>query len=323
MSQPRDCETAMTPQIGRRGLLKCAAWAGTGLLWAVSGGVPRALGPIGGAIAAEAGEKQLTFVQISDTHLGFKQPANPNPAATLGGAIATIKAMPVQPAFIVHTGDISHLSKEEEWDAADQIIKQANKDVFYVPGEHDVADADNGKAYLARYGKKTQGRGWYSFDISGVHFIGLVNVFDFQPGFKSAGLAQLGDEQLEWIERDVAPLSDSTPIVVLAHLPLWTVYEKWGWGTADSGRALEYLKRFGSVTVLNGHIHQIMQKVEGNLTFHTAMSTAFPQPAPGAAPSPGPLLVPPEQLPRQLGLRTVSYIPGKPGPALIETRLAA
>ena len=229
---------------------------------------------------------ELTFVQISDTHLGFKQAANPNPAATLGEAIAKINALPTPPAFLVHTGDISHLSKEEEWDAADQIIKGANKEVFYIPGEHDVADVDNGKAYLARYGKKTQGRGWYSFDIAGVHFIALANVFDFQPGFKSAGLAQLGDEQLEWMEDDVAPLSDSTPIVVLAHLPLWTVYEKWGWGTADSGRALGYLKRFGSVTVLNGHIHQIMQKVEGNLTFHTAMSTAFPQPAPGAAPAP-------------------------------------
>ena len=149
-----------------------------------------------------------------------------------------------------------------------------------------------------------------------MHFIGLINVFDFQPGFKSAGLAQLGDEQLEWMEKDVAPLCGSTPIVVLAHLPLWTVYEKWGWGTADSGRALGYLKRFGSVTVLNGHIHQIMQKVEGNLTFHTAISTAFPQPAPGAAPAPGPMLVPPEQLPKQLGLRTVNYVPGKqhPGP---------
>ena len=225
-------------------------------------------------------------MQISDTHLGFKQAANPDPAATLGEAIAKINALPTPPAFLVHTGDISHLSKEEEWDAADQIIKGANKEVFYIPGEHDVADVDNGKAYLARYGKKTQGRGWYSFDAGGVHFIALINVFDFQPGFKSAGLAQLGDEQLEWLEKDVEPLSASTPIVVLAHLPLWTVYEQWGWGTADAGRALGYLKRFGSVTVLNGHIHQIMQKVEGNLTLHTAMSTAFPQPAPGTAPAP-------------------------------------
>ena len=322
MSRHSENEIPAISGVNRRGLLKCMAWAGTGILWAVSGGVPRRLGPIGSASATALIGNELTFVQISDTHLGFHQPANPNPAATLGEAIAKIKAMPVQPAFLVHTGDISHLSKEEEWDAADQIIKGAGKDVFYVPGEHDVADADNGKAYLARYGKKTQGRGWYSFDIAGVHFIALANVFDFKPGFKSAGLAQLGDEQLEWIERDAAPLSDSTPVVVLAHLPLWTVYEQWGWGTADAARALGYLKRFGSVTVLNGHIHQVMQKVEGNITFHTALSTAFPQPAPGTTPAPGPMLLPPEQLPRRLGARSVTYAPGNRIPALIDTPLA-
>jgi 3',5'-cyclic-AMP phosphodiesterase len=322
MSKHPNKEINATSGVSRRGLLKCMAWAGTGVVWTVAGGVPRTIGLVGDAAAAEAMKDEFTFVQISDTHLGFHQPANPNPAATLGEAIAKIKALPVQPAFLVHTGDVSHLSKEEEWDTADQIIKGANKEVFYIPGEHDVADVDNGKAYLARYGKKTQGRGWYSFDTAGVHFIALANVYDFNPGFKSAGLAQLGDEQLEWIERDVAPLSDSTPIIVLAHLPLWTVYEKWGWGTADSGRALGYLKRFGSVTVLNGHIHQIVQKVEGNITFHTAMSTAFPQPAPGTAPAPGPMLVLPEQLPRQLGLRTVNYATGKHIPALIETPLA-
>ena len=103
-----------------------------------------------------------------------------------------------------------------------------------------------------------------------MHFIGLINVFEFQPGFKSAGLAKIGDEQLEWLEKDVKGRSASTPIVLMAHLPLWTIYEQWGWGTADAGRALGYLKRFGSVTVLNGHIHQIIQKVEGNVTFHTA-----------------------------------------------------
>jgi Icc protein len=327
MIEHPDNEIAAKLDVSRRNLLKCMAWAGTGVVWTVSGGVPRTAGLIGSASAAEATKGELTFVQISDTHLGFHQPANPDPAATLGEAITKIKALPVPPAFLVHTGDISHLSKEEEWDTADQIIKGANKEVFYIPGEHDVADADNGKAYLARYGKKTQGqntqgRGWYSFDIAGVHFIALANVFDFKPGFKSAGLAQIGDEQLEWMERDAAPLSSSTPIVVLAHLPLWTVYEKWGWGTADADRALGYLKRFGSVTVLNGHIHQIVQKIEGNLTFHTAMSTAFPQPAPGTAPAPGPMLVPPEQLPKRLGIRAVNYATGKHIPALIETPLA-
>ena len=207
MSKHSDIEIPPTTDVGRRGLLKCMAWAGTGVVWAVSGGIPRTLELVGDAAASEAMKGELTFVQISDTHLGFHQSANPNPAAMLGEAIAKINALNMLPAFLVHTGDISHLSKEEEWDAADQIIKGANKEVFYIPGEHDVADVDNGKAYLARYGKKTQGRGWNSFDTAGVHFIALANVFDFQPGFKSAGLAQLGDEQLEWMERDVAPLS--------------------------------------------------------------------------------------------------------------------
>src|SRR5713101_415033 len=259
MADREEKELLSAAGINRRGLLKCMTWAGTGVVWTLSGGVPRTLGLIGDAAAAEAPKGGLTFVQISDSHIGFHLPPNPDPRATLTEAIDKIKAMPTQPAFIIHTGDISHLSKEEEWD---------------------VADADNGKAYLARYGKNTNGKGWYSFDMAGVHFIGLINVFNFQPGFKSAGLAKIGDEQLEWLEKDVKGLSASTPIVLMAHLPLWTIYEQWGWGTQDAGRALGYLKRFGSVTVLNGHIHQIIQKVEGNVTFHTAASTAFPQPAP-------------------------------------------
>ena len=324
MAERRERGTMNDSEIERRTILKCAAWAGTGVLWAVSGGVPRTLGLIGEAVAAEAATGGLHFVQISDSHIGFHQPPNQDPAATLGEAVAKIKTLPTQPAFLIHTGDISHLSKEAEWDTADQVIKGAGKEVFYIPGEHDVADVDNGKAYLARYGRKTQGRGWYSFDAGGVHFVALTNVFNFSPGFKSAGLAQIGDEQLEWLEKDVAHLSASTPIVVMAHLPLWTIYEKWGWGTADAGRALGYLKRFGSVTVLNGHIHQIIQKVEGNITFHTAMGTAYPQPAPGAAPAPGPMQVPGDQLHKYIGIRTVDYVPGKSGgPALIENPLAA
>ncbi len=310
--------------INRRGLLKCMGWGGTGVVWGLSGGVPRTLGLIGAAAAAETPQIGLTFVQISDSHIGFHQPPNPDPQATLAEAIDKIKAMPNQPAFLVHTGDISHTSKEEQWDGADQVIKGANRQVFYIPGEHDVADADNGKAYLARYGKGSQGKGWYSFDMGGVHFIGLINVFNFQPGFKSAGLATLGDEQLEWLEKDVDHLSASTPIVVMAHLPMWTIYQQWGWGTEDAGRALGYLKRFGSVTVLNGHIHQIIQKVEGNVTFHTAASTAFPQPAPGSAPAPGPMKdVAAADLRKYLGIRTVNYVPGKGAPALTDSPLVA
>jgi 3',5'-cyclic AMP phosphodiesterase CpdA len=312
------------PRINRRGVLQCLGWTGTGVVWSLSGGVPRTLGLIGTAAAAEAKAGELTFVQISDSHIGFHLPPNPDPAGTLGEAIAKIKAMSAPPAFLIHTGDISHLSKEPEWDTATAIIKGAGKQVFYIPGEHDVADAENGKAYLNRFGKGTQGKGWYSFDVGGVHFIALINVFDFQPGFKSAGLAKLGDDQLEWLEKDVEGRSASTPIVVLAHLPLWTIYEQWGWGTADAGRALGYLKRFGSVTVLNGHIHQIIQKVEGNVTFHTAASTAFPQPAPGTAPAPGPMKsVAAGELHKYLGIRTVDFVAGKGAPALTDNQLVS
>ena len=152
-----------------------------------------------------------------------------------------------------------------------------------------------------------------------MHFIGLVNVLNLKAG----GLGSLGSEQLEWLQDDVKGLSASTPIVVFAHIPLWAVYPDWGWGTDDSAQALSYMKRFGSVTVLNGHIHQTMQKVEGNITFHTATSTAFPQPHPGAAPSPGPMKVPAEQLRSVLGVRTVNYVQGKSPLAIIETPLSA
>src|SRR5437899_2320033 len=307
----------------RRGLLKCMTWAGTGLLWTVSGGVPRSLGLVGGAMDADPQARALNFLQNSDRHFGFHKPANPNALGTFQEAIAKINAMPKPPAFIVHTGDITHLSKDKEFDDADQAMKALKQKVYVIPGEHDVADADNGKAYLDRYGKGTQGKGWYTFDVGGVHFIALINVFNFEPGFKSAGLAKLGDEQLEWMEKDLAGRSTSTPIVVLAHLPLWTIYQDWGWGTEDAPRALGYLKRFGSVTVLNGHIHQIQQKVEGNVSFHTAVSTAFPQPAPGTAPSPGPMKVPAEQLRSVLGVRTVNYVQGKSPLAIIETPLSA
>jgi Predicted phosphohydrolases len=213
---------------------------------------------------------------------GFDKPANPNAIGTLEEAIGKIKTLPTRPAFMIHTGDITHLSKPSEFDDADRIISQSRLDVHYVPGEHDFLDED-AKLYHDRYGRGTKGAGWHSFDANGVHFIGLVNVVNLKAG----GLGNLGDDQLAWLEADLKGRSASTPIVVFAHIPLWTVYPEWGWGTEDSARALDHLKRFGSVTVLNGHIHQIMQKIEGNVTFHTAMSTAFPQPAPGTAPRRG------------------------------------
>ena len=301
-------------RVSRRKALECMTWVGTGVLWTISGGVPHSLGLIDQAIAKEA--SGLTFLQISDSHMGFDKPANPNAKGTLEEAIARIKALPEKPAFMIHTGDITHLSKVSEFDDAEKIISDARLDVHYVPGEHDVIDPEI-KLYKERYGRGTKGPGYYSFDANGVHFIGLVNVANLKGG----GMGSLGDEQLEWMEDDLKDRSASTPIVVFAHIPLWTVYPEWGWGTEDSGRALAYMKRFGSVTVLNGHIHQVMQKVEGNVTFHTARSTSYPHPAPGTAPSAGPMKVPEDKLRTLLGTASVTFKPGEQRLAIIDTPL--
>lgn len=288
----------------RRHALECMVWAGTGVLWTMSGGVPVARGLLGEAKAATlaATDTGFSFLQMSDSHIGFNKAANPDALATLREAVAKVRALAVKPSFIIHTGDITHLSKPAEFDNADQVFGETSLQMHYVPGEHDIIDEARGQAYLDRYGKGARGAGWYSFDDHGVHFIGLVNVVDL----KSGGLGNLGAEQLAWLEDDLRDKGNSTPIVVFAHIPLYVLYEQWGWGTDDGGRALALLKRFGSVTVLNGHIHQLAQKVEGNMTFHTALSTAFPQPAPGSAPSPGPMVVPAEKLRGMLGLSSVT-----------------
>jgi 3',5'-cyclic AMP phosphodiesterase CpdA len=304
--------------VTRRHALECMIWAGTGVLWTMVGGVPKSLSLLDKAEAAGAAATGFTFLQISDSHVGFDKPANPHAIDTLKEAIDRVKAMPNKPAFMLHTGDITHLSKPAEFDNAEQIIGSSGLTVHYVPGEHDIVDEGTGKAYLERYGKNTKGSGWYSFDQNGVHFIGLVNVATLKAG----GLGSLGQDQLEWLEDDLRALKDSTPIVVFAHIPLWSVYPAWGWGTDDAAIALGYLKRFGSVTVLNGHIHQLMQKVEGNVTFHTARSTAFPQPVPGTAPSPGPMLVPAEKLRTLLGTTSVTFAQGKEALAITDTALA-
>jgi Icc protein len=303
--------------VDRRGFLKCMAWAGTGLVWTMSGGIPasRAFAKIYGKDASKGGD--FSFVQISDSHIGFNKPANPDVTATLQTAINKINAMPHKPDFIIHTGDLSQLSKPSEFDTLDQALKgAAAKQIYFVPGEHDML-SDNGEEYLQRYGKGTKGSGWYSFDHKGVHFVALVNVANLKAG----GMGSLGHEQLEWLEDDLKGRSASTPLVLFAHIPLWTVYPDWGWGTDDSEQALSYVKRFGSVTVLNGHIHQIMQKIEGKVSFHTAMSTAFPQPAPGTAPSAGPMKVSADQLQRVLGITDVNYLVSGSSLAIVDSPL--
>jgi Icc protein len=294
--------------VDRRGFLKCMAWAGTGALCVLQGGVLKSFA-LGDVLQQKIGKIKgdFSFVQISDSHIGFNKAANPDVTATLREAIAKVNALPTPPSFVLHTGDLTQLSKPEEFDTLAESLKSLKTDrIFYVPGEHDVLN-DNGDMFRERFGKGTRGDGWHSFDQNGAHFIGLVNVLNLKAG----GLGSLGSDQLDWLKKDVSSLKSSTPIVVFAHIPLWAIYPQWGWGTDDSEQALSYLKRFGSVTVLNGHIHQTMQKVEGNITFHTACSTAFPQPQPGQADSPGPMKVPADKLRGLLGITDVNLVRGR------------
>jgi 3',5'-cyclic AMP phosphodiesterase CpdA len=288
-------------------------WAGSAMVWTVAGGIPRSH-VIGEAQAAETG---FTFAQVSDSHLGFNRPVNTNVTGTFQEALGHVTAMADKPAFLIHTGDLTHLSAAEQFDTGAQLLAATKLQTYTVPGEHDILE-DNGKSYLNRYGKGTHGDGWYSFNAQGVHFIGLVNVVNLQGN----GLGDLGRAQLEWLETDVKGLSSSTPIVVFAHVPLWIVYQDWGWGTKDGAQALTYLKRFGSVTVLNGHIHQVMQKVEGHVAFHTARSTAFPQGVPGVAKGPGPIAVPPGELKNFLGTARISLVSTASPLAIVDTPLA-
>jgi 3',5'-cyclic-AMP phosphodiesterase len=302
--------------IDRRGFLQCMAWAGTGVVWTLRSGIlsSRAFGQ-----KMKEAEGELRFVQISDSHMGFKKPANPDVAGTLQAAIDKINGLPDQPEFIIHTGDLSHDSKASQFDDLDQLLKGAKtKQVYFVPGEHDTS-IDDGKMYLERYGSSVgaKGTGWYSFNHKDVHFVGLNNSVVLE------GMGKLGEEQLKWLEADLKGQPASRPVVVFAHIPLWSVYPEWGWGTQDSEQALSYLKRFGSVTVLNGHIHQVMQKTEGNVMFHTAMSTAFPQPAPGTAKSPGPKKVDDDKLKSVLGIVDVRSIENKHTLAIIDSALAS
>jgi len=288
--------------LSRRDALRCLAFGSAGTLFMLSGGVLTPVNVEAADLTTAPPAGRPLFVQLSDTHIGFHKDANPDVNATLTRAIDLVNALPSQPKFLIHTGDITHLSKPAEFDTAAQLLSKLRvSELHTVPGEHDVADAEV-KEYFARFGKASGNRGYYSFDHAGVHFIGLVNVLQAKDG----GSGFLGDEQLAWVRDDLRHRSTSTPLVVFAHMPLWNIYEPWGWRTSDSEALMTELRRFGSVTVLNGHIHQIVQKVEGNMTFHTARSTAFPQPAPGEGPGPGPLKVPAEQLAQRLGLTSVS-----------------
>jgi len=291
---PPDDEISATGK-SRRHALKCLGWAGAGVLWTMSGGV---------ACSTVLGDRTrpapggFSFAQISDSHIGFNKDPNHDATGTLQAAIDLVRQAPERPALLLHTGDVSQLSRSDQFDTAEQIIQTARLDTFYVPGEHDVL-VDDGSEFFQRFAKQSGGKGWYSFDQSGVHFVALVNVLNLRPG----GLGYLGPDQLAWLEQDLRGQSASTPLVIFTHMPLWTLYPAWGWGTDDSAQVMALIRRFGSVTVLSGHIHQVIQKVEGQVSFHTAASTAFPQAAPGIGPGPGPLKVPAAQLRQLLGVR--------------------
>ena len=310
-------ETAL---VSRRQALACMAFGGAGTLFALAGGV---LTPVALAAAAARPQAAATlgkplFVQLSDTHIGFSKEANPDVGATLVRSIDLVNALPQQPALVIHTGDITHLSRPAEFDLAQQLLSRLRaSELHTVPGEHDTTDPSVSE-YFQRFGKASANRGYYSFDHAGVHFVALVNVLEFKPG----GLGTLGAEQLAWVARDLEGRSASTPIVVFAHMPLWTIYEPWGWGTGDAPQLMAQLRRFGSVTVLNGHIHQVVQKIEGNVLFHTARSTAYPQPQAGVGAGPGPLAVAPGQLAAMLGVSGASLVNHGRSLALSDATLA-
>lgn len=307
--------------IDRRGFLKCMAWAGTGVVFTVAGcGVTTHR--LGSANAAKV-TGSLSFVQISDSHIGFDAAANKNVIGTLEQCIARINALPQRPAFVVHTGDHVHLSTPGEFDTAKQLLGTIKTGhVFNVPGEHDVF-VDQGKRYRQFFGRGSIGTGYYSFDMDGVHFVALSNVQASEAESQATGngLGVLGAEQLAWIKQDLAARSSDTPIVIFGHVPLLAVYPKWGWATEDSVQVLSWLKRFGSVTALNGHIHQLISKTEGNVTMHTAASTAYPLHPPGNV-APEPLVVPAGTLPRRIGIRTVHFVRGSSSIALMNDALA-
>ena len=320
-SNDRDDAVSRTPaDPSRRKALGClAGWTGAAVIWSVAGGVPRALGATNAGKPVAASAHAFTFAQISDTHIGFNKPANPDVVGSLRRAAADINALAQRPALVVHTGDVSHLSKPEQFGQARELLSEIRVDrVHTVPGEHDALD--NGLAgYLKVFDHDGRKRPWYSFDAGGVHFVALSNVLDFRMG----SLTSLGDEQIAWLKKDLARVTHSTPVVVLAHIPMWMVYPQWGWGTADADEALKLLKPYGSVTVLNGHIHQVLQKVEGNVALHTAMSLAYPLPKPGQAGigEPGPVTVPAGQLGKLIGTRAVTVVRGRHELALVDTPL--
>ncbi|WP_329046028.1 metallophosphoesterase [Amycolatopsis sp. NBC_01488] len=300
----------------RRQLLRHTAWFGAAVVLTVSGG--EVLSRIAAPGAAVAGDdpNALRFVQVSDSHLGFTGPANTAVESSFSEALTQINGLGYRPDFVMHTGDLTHLATPAQFDQVKQMLGTLDTGhVSTVPGEHDSID-DAGQKYRRAFGAGTAGDGWYSFDVKGVHFIALVNTLSLEK------LGHLGPDQLDFVRKDVANLGSDTPIVVFSHIPLFAMYPAWGWGTDDAVQALSYLRRFSSVTCLNGHVHQLFTKTEGNITFHSATTTAYPLPQPGSRPAPTPVTLPAGKLKDALGIREVAYRPGQPGLAVKDVKLA-
>ncbi|ORV81712.1 metallophosphoesterase [Mycobacterium interjectum] len=299
----------------RRQLIRHSAWFGAAVGFAVVGG--EVISHVAGtASASHAGARPtLRFAQVSDSHIGFAGAPNPDVAGTFGHAIDEINNLGYTPDFVIHTGDLTHLATPDQFDQVKQMMtKLRTPHIFTVPGEHDSVD-DAGQKYRSVFGAGTRGDGWYSFDIAGVHVIALVNTLNLKK------LGHLGTDQLAFVEKDVAGLSNDTPIIVFSHIPLFAMYPDWGWGTDDAGQALSYLSRFSSVTCLNGHVHQLFSKTEGNVTFYSGTTTAYPLPHPGDGPAPKPVTLPAGKLRDALGIREVNYTKGQTALALKETTL--
>jgi hypothetical protein len=307
-------ETNGNPQgMTRRQLIRHGAWFGAAVGLAVVGG--EVISHAAAQPMANVARPTLRFAQVSDSHIGFAGTANHDVVGSFGRAINQINSLGYTPDFVIHTGDLTHLATPAQFDQVKQMLQGLKTPhVFTVPGEHDSTD-DAGQRYRSVFGAGTRGDGWYSFDIAGVHVIGLVNTLNLKK------LGHLGPDQLEFVEKDVAPLSADTPIVVFSHIPLFAMYPDWGWGTDDATQALSYLRRFSSVTCLNGHVHQLFSKTEGNVTFYSGTTTAYPLPHPGDGPAPKPLTLPAGRLQDALGIREVTYTKGNTALALKEEKL--
>jgi Icc protein len=300
----------------RRQLIRHSAWFGAAVALTFTGGevISRIAGDAAGNASSNTG--QLQFVQVSDSHLGFSGTANPDVTATFAMAINQVNSLGYQPDFVMHTGDITHLSTPAEFGLAREMMSDLRTPrVFTVPGEHDAIN-DGGRAYRKFFGAQTLGEGWFSFDIKGVHIISLVNTTSVDA------LGHLGADQLDFVRRDVAGLSSETPVILFSHIPLFAMYPAWGWSTDDAVKLLAMFRRFGSVTCLNGHVHQLFKKTEGNVTFLSAAPTCYPLPAPGHGPAPLPVTLPAGKLTSALGVRTVSYQTGSKNLAIADEQLA-